>query len=237
MNEKQIKEMKVLNIGEFDKKHYETELKNIFSSVQEDINFLKSESDKRDIYLNLNERDINEKRILNKFHFLRLFNISIGYSYTEDLLNDVERCFNNRINQVLREIKFISLDEKKQTIKVKKRYNFLDYNEFYKLGYIGFNIKKEDVEILKEYKNLNVEFKFKSHEHYETFKNIVFWSNKETEFISNNTPDGLIKAYKEKQKIPHENEFYLIYEFARDKGINTNKTPINQNVINKAWGC
>lgn len=229
--------LNVLKEKDFDREKAQKEVVRIIAKTEQDIKKLTDSAEEKKIYLIIdNKREIN-KRLKKHFEFLYLGRFQYSYQYsTKEIIDRIEYEYNHRFETVLREIGFISIDEKNKTIKARKKYNFLDYDELYRLKYVScLDLKKDNIEIIKEYKNLNIEFRFKELEHYDIFKTLVFWSNETTNNIINNAPDELIKEYKTKRKESHYNELYVLYEWAKINNLNTHIKPMNKHLINKAW--
>jgi len=243
---KEMKELKVLKEMSFDRVEAITKIKESFKNLEEVTEQIKKLSDDNAIYTTIDDTREREKRIKNHFYFLH--NTRFKYSWQssdEDLLNEIEGEFKRRFRTALQCINFVSLNEKTQVIKVKKPYSFSGIELYYlnRVGEFQTNLNEtgkdsDSIEILKEYQNSNVEFKFKSIIDYEMFKAMVFYSTETTQYICNNAPDEIIKKYKEEYKLKHHNECAGVYCWIREtkKFSHSEIVAINYHLINKAWG-
>jgi hypothetical protein len=233
-----MQELKILNEKIINREDIKKELEIIFKNVKDNITFLNSESEKRKIYITISESRELEKAVHEKFKYTYLENSRYNYyKINDNLINSIETAFYHRFRNVLNKIGFISINEKNKTIKVKASYNQIN---LYYLNYIatfeGNLNDNSEIEIIKEYKNNTIEFKFKNSVNYDLFNSIVFFHNDITQYIINNIDDNTIQKYKEKLKEKHYNEFSVIYEWIQKNNklnFNIHLKPINFKLLNK----
>jgi len=233
-------EIKVLTNPQFNREEAQKKINEAMTLLKENINTLNNIAEKNKIYITIDETREREKIITSLFPFM--YNESFSYSNfygkngEEKLLNTLERAYNNRMNQALNEIRFISLNEKTKVIKCRKDY-YLHLHPLNQVATFENNINSTNdaVDIIKEYANGNIEFKFKSNIDYETFKAIVYHHTPSTQEIINKATDEEIKKYLEAKKKKHINEYYFIHEIKERLGLKPYDS-INYNLINKAWG-
>ena len=236
--------MKYLKQPKFNTKEAETKINDTLNKLEKNIKTIENTAKEKNIYVRIEETREREKVIKELYPFLYNTNRTFNkYGDIKGIVEDILYEYNHRIRTALFNCGFVSINEKTKVIKCKKKYSFGDI-DLYSLNHIAnFNTNlnntgkdSESITILKEYGNLNVEFKFKNEDDYNIFKELVFYSNDETEFIINNAPEEVKQEYKEKKKTDYLNEVSVLYSWSKEnfKGFSYN-SPINTYLINKVW--
>ncbi len=206
------------------------EVTSIFENTKKDIKVIEEMAISKNIYTRIDEGQVIENRITEKFPFMSLgnFNMVNYWGNPEKLSEDILSNFLNKENKVLREIRFISL--KGDIAKFKPEYSL----NLYLLNRVGdFGELKEGsyFEILKEYKNGSVDVRFLNEKLLKKFSDLVYYENEQTKTILNNLSDEFKQKFKEAKKKICFNEISLIYELARD--LNIGRVNFNKYLIIK----
>jgi len=173
--------MKKINIENVEK---------IIKEVKQDADFLEQRAKELNLYISIDLTREKEKRLNKNYPFLylsRINMINFNSNKLNELVDEIKKRYKDRYNRLLRELGFISLNLKTGTIKARGSYGYIP---IYYLGYLeefeDLNLNDKDIEILTKYKNGNIEFKFRDTEIFNKFKDVVFYTNEETEYILKN---------------------------------------------------
>jgi len=216
--------MEIINIKNVEK---------IIKEVRQDVEFLGKKAEDLNIYISVDLIREKEKRLNKNYPFLYLSGINmINYNSNKlnKLVDEIKRRYKNRYKTLLRELGFISLNLKTGTIKVRGSYGNI---QIYYLGYLeefkNFNLNDKDIEIIKEYKNGNIEFKFKDVEIFNKFKDVVFYTNEETEYILKNITTEEKQKFLNAEKL-NINKYWLCREIIERGNLQNTEHLINFNL-------